>query len=297
MRWRGKLLVCAVAASGCAAPRHLHEQAGTRQWAELCHRLRSPATSSPSVSPRPRVATAGEVAQLHRIARRSMSSIVQVRTVVARRAFDESDIPDAHGISSMSGGTGVLIGADGIILTSAHVVRNASAMTVAFPDGSDRPVRKVAIDDRHDIAVVQVGGVRSVTPLSPGTEVPIRGTPVVAVASPLQRESSPFRTGVITNSRATLQDELDPTGGCCYGELIESTAQMESGFSGGPLLDGEGRFVGINVAVAGPVGTDRYRGYAIPFDSRIRRVIERLTAIVTTDANDDGVLSEIRFPN
>ena len=82
------------------------------------------------------------------------------------------------------------------------------------------------------------------------------------------------RPGVVTRASASMQEELDPTGQRDYRRLIESTAELAPGFSGGPLLNAAGRLVGLNVAVSGAPG-DR-RGYAIPFDARMGEVVARL---------------------
>ena len=60
--------------------------------------------------------------------------------------------------------------------------------------------------------------------------------------------------------------------------LIESTARIEAGFSGGPLIDTQGRLVGLNVAVTGHPDSKRCRGYAVPLDNRIHKALADLNA-------------------
>ena len=85
--------------------------------------------------------------------------------------------------------------------------------------------------------------------------------------------------GVVTRGRRSLQRELDPTGRRDYGDLVETTVKLEPGFSGGPLLDLKGRLVGLNVAVTGSPGTDRQRGYTIPFDNPMHEAIGQLVVL------------------
>lgn len=82
------------------------------------------------------------------------------------------------------------------------------------------------------------------------------------------------RTGVVTDTSASLQNELDPTQQRCYGRLIENTAQIEPGFSGGPLIDAAGRLIGLNVAVSG--SREGRRAYAIQLSQSVHQVVARL---------------------
>jgi len=96
--------------------------------------------------------------------------------------------------------------------------------------------------------------------------------PVVAVGcAPTDR----IRAGILTSADASLQVQLDPTGQCRYGGLLESTVPIEPGFSGGPLLDRTGRLIGLNVALAGRGLTQR--SYAVPFTAATRAAIASLT--------------------
>lgn len=174
-----------------------------------------------------------------------------------------------------STGSGVVIAADGWILTSEHVVRNASVIAVALADGTRHTVTRMAVHPQLDLAVLHID-CHDLTPLRFVNRPARTGTRVMALAGAAFCEQGPARTGIITQTQVSLQQELDPRRVRCYDRLIESTTQIEPGFSGGPLVDGEGNVVGINVAVSGE-GTGPFcRGYAIPLHAATRNTVADL---------------------
>ena len=179
----------------------------------------------------------------------------------------------AHGATP--GGTGVVIAAEGLVLTNEHVVRSASLITAVLADGSRHRVKRVVAATELDVAVLVLdcAGLR---PL-PLADSPVRvGEPVIAVGGRRSDEAISQRTGRVTHLAASLQNQLDPTRQRDYSRLIESTVRLEPGFSGGPLLDAAGQLVGLNVAMTGQPGQPRCRGYAIPFDTVTRKAINEL---------------------
>ncbi len=204
-----------------------------------------------------------------------MPSVVQIRTTLESPYFNDKRVALAQRISPRSGGTGVVIGSGGIILTNAHVLRDATAVTVVLSDGSEHGIERVVIDPHLDLAVIRIGDI-DVEPLRPVDLPPELGAFVVAVSLPGADVARAVRPGVVTNPSMSLQTQLDPRRTRNYDGLIESTTRIEPGFSGGPLLDGRGRLVGLNVAVAGPTDTVLHRGYALPFNNRTRTAVERL---------------------
>jgi S1-C subfamily serine protease len=174
----------------------------------------------------------------------------------------------------------VVLAASGVVLTSEHVVRDAGQIVVTLADGSERVAVGVAADDKLDLAVLRIVDIE-LRPLVPAFTSVNAGTPVVAVSACCRSEVECLRTGIVTNPAASLQNELDPMRTRQYGELIESTTELEQGFSGSPLVDKLGRFIGLNVAVVGALDRDTPRGYAIPFNDRVRDAVARLVAKVT----------------
>lgn len=278
MHLRTRLFLCAIlAASGCGTQRLNGQTASARQWAMLCSRLR-PAHQANSNPPRP--PTNIERTRLENAARDTSASLVQIHTVLKPSCGVELVGDRVRKTSSRSGGSGVAIAAGGIILTNAHVLRGALTITVSLPDGSTHRVDRVVTDPRLDLAVLRVGSA-DLPPLAPSGESVTPGTPVIAVSSLVGDLVDRARPGVVTRLTVSLQNQLDPTRRRDFADLIESTTHLAPGFSGGPLLDSKGRFVGLNVAATGTPGTEQTRGYAIPFNERTRLALASLVTEVT----------------
>lgn len=213
---------------------------------------------------------------LRLLAGSSARSIVQIRTVWHSPPAIDVIGTGAHATSKHSGGTGVIISSNGLILTNEHVIRRAERITVILGDGSVHDVTAVAIDPHLDLAVVLIAtsGLQSITPFGRSLRW---GEPVVAVARLGEDQEYSLRSGMVTDAYASLQNELDPSGRRDYATLVASTANLESGFSGGALLDGDGRFVGLSVAVSGGPTSPNRRAYAIPFGDAVSDAIARLT--------------------
>lgn len=248
------------------------------RWDRLCAQMRPGRTlptghsnASPALAP-------GQSEALRAAAGEMMASVVQVRTVASGAAAGGQADGPARPASLRSGGTGVVIASDGLILTNEHVVRHAKNVTVVFHDGAVYPVKAIVVHPRRDIAILQIDRTQ-IPSASPSQERVKPGTPVVAVSCAAEQRERCYRTGVVTSGRRSLQCELDPAGRRDYSDLVETTVRLEPGFSGGPLLDSEGRLVGLNVAVTGSPGTERHRGYAIPFDHPMREAVEQLVAL------------------
>lgn len=164
-------------------------------------------------------------------------------------------------------GSGVVYKRDGIIITNEHVVRSASdgKVKVAFADGGQEEGQVKASDAVSDIAVVEVD--RDDLPVADfQTELPQVGSLAIAIGSPLGFENS-ITVGVISGLNRTLP----VTGQQKQGEekypavdVIQTDAAISPGNSGGALLDGEGRVVGINEAYVPPTEGAVSLGFAIP---------------------------------
>ena len=144
-------------------------------------------------------------------------------------------------------GTGVVLSADGEILTNAHVVENATAIRVRLP-GDTEPTEAtlIAADAGNDLALLQI----KASDLLPATFAPTSevalGDEVVAIGFALDLDGDPTATlGIVSALDRTIITEEGALDG-----LIQTDAAISSGNSGGPLADAQARIVGINTAVA-----------------------------------------------
>jgi S1-C subfamily serine protease len=172
-------------------------------------------------------------------------------------------------------GSGFVVDEDGTIVTNAHVVDGADEVAVSFEEGGqsiDAEVQGVDLDT--DLAVLKIdpGEVENLTvlPLGDSSELEV-GDPVVAIGNPfgLQRTVT---TGIVS----ALQRHINAPSGFSISNVIQTDASINPGNSGGPLLDAQGRVIGINSQIAtgggqGSVGI----GFAVPVDTA-RDLLPRL---------------------
>jgi S1-C subfamily serine protease len=157
-------------------------------------------------------------------------------------------------------GSGVIVRADGVILTNAHVVGTASQVQVRFADGRRVAGTVLGRDPGVDIAVVRVGVTDlPVAPVGDSDLLQV-GQAAIAIGNPLGLERT-VTSGVVSAVGRTLPG-LEVDG------LIQTDAAINPGNSGGPLLDSRGRVIGINTAVLQPrigvVATGL--GFAVPIN-------------------------------
>jgi S1-C subfamily serine protease len=166
------------------------------------------------------------------------------------------------------GGSAGVIGADGYLLTSAHVVAGAQDVETAYTDGTEGTAAVVGRDPLSDLAVLRARG-----PVPPpvvlGDASTLRvGQFVVAVGTPLGLAGS-VTAGIVSG----LGRSLPTPSGRVIDEVIQTDAALNPGNSGGVLADSAGRMIGVNTAVAG-IGL----GLAVPINDTTREII---TALMT----------------
>lgn len=155
-------------------------------------------------------------------------------------------------------GSGFLINTEGDILTNAHVVLDASYITVKTSDGQEFNGNIIGMSETQDLAIVRVDELAGKEPLEIEMEPVDIGTPVVAIGSPNDK-SNTATTGEITATDLDFMDQYEYTG------LYEMTAEITQGSSGGPLIAADtGKILGINsIILEEKQGT----GYTIPLYS------------------------------
>lgn len=160
-------------------------------------------------------------------------------------------------------GSGVIINADGSILTAYHVVAGARTIAVTFADGTEATAEVVSAEPDQDLAVLLANGAPAViVPAVLGGSGVRIGDETFAVGNPLGLVAS-FSAGVISGFDRTIP--LRP-GNRVLGGLIQFDAAVNPGSSGGPLLNRDGQVIGIVTALANPSREDSFTGigFAIP---------------------------------
>jgi S1-C subfamily serine protease len=161
-------------------------------------------------------------------------------------------------------GTGIVVTANGLILTNHHVIAGASSLTVALSDGRELAARVVADDPSIDLAVVKV----AVADLAPaklgGTSDVTVGQVAIAIGSPLGTFSETVTKGIVSATGRTITVAGDRGRPVELRGLIQTDAAINEGNSGGPLLDINGSVIGVNTAAA---TSAEGIGFAIPIDA------------------------------
>jgi S1-C subfamily serine protease len=189
---------------------------------------------------------------------------------VARRLSPAIVRLDVERDEDTATGSGVLFRDDGMVLTSAHVILGADAISVQLADGRQHEGTLVGLDEVTDVAVVDIDATDlpvAVLGTAEGLEV---GAPAVAIGSPLGLRGGPsVTTGVISAVGRTIE----PVEGEALHGMLQTDAPIAAGSSGGALVDTAGAVVGIVTAVAAEPG-GRF-GFATPIDL-VRRVATQL---------------------
>lgn len=196
-------------------------------------------------------------------AERAGPAVVKIETGRGAQGQPWRGRPDQQGL-----GSGVIYSSDGHILTNAHVVAGASRVTVTLPDGRKLPAGVLGAEPQNDLAVLRVvGGGLPVAALSAAT---LRvGQLVVAIGNPYGLDFT-VTAGVVSALGRTLPLNANQK----LEHLIQTDTPINPGNSGGPLVDVQGRVVGITTAI---LPFAQGLGFAIP-SSTAYDVIGRVTA-------------------
>ena len=140
-------------------------------------------------------------------------------------------------------GSGVVFSKDGYVLTNNHVIDGAETVEVVFEDGSKFPATVIGKDEHTDLAVVKIEAPgRVITPMEIGNSDTLRvGEFVIALGSPFSLSSS-VTLGIVSQKGRSI-------GLLPFEDFIQTDAAVNKGNSGGPLLDVDGRLVGINTVI------------------------------------------------
>lgn len=177
--------------------------------------------------------------------------------VVSIRAFGSAG---AMGAGMAQGiGSGFILSADGVVVTNHHVVAGADSFEVRLKDGRRFRAQLRGSDRLTDLAVLDLEDAKDLPTLRLGSSESLQvGDYVIAIGSPLGLESTVTSGIVSAKGRGDLGLYRDS-----YLDFVQTDAAISRGSSGGPLVDLEGRVVGVNTAVAGP---GNGLGFSIPID-------------------------------
>ena len=170
--------------------------------------------------------------------------------------------------TSQSLGSGFVWSSDGIIVTNNHVVEGASKITVNFNDGRQMDAKLIGVDPDSDLAVLRItANGLTAAPIGTSSDLLI-GETVVAVGNPFGLSGS-VTTGVVS---ATGRSVPSKEAGRTFTDFIQTDASINPGNSGGPLLNIDGKVIGINTAIYAQA---QGIGFAIPVD-RAKKIIQDL---------------------
>jgi len=236
--------------------------------------------------------TASRRNALVRAAERAMPAVVSIsvtRTRIVREnpflsffpdEFFERFYPGAESREDVPGlGSGVIVGADGALLTNEHVVRGAEEIRVTLPDGRTFPAVVLGGSPVYDLAVLKVdaGGAKLPVAKLAANDDLIVGEWAIAIGNPfgfLLNDPQPSITvGVVSATRRDIKGGVAEGG--IYKNMIQTDAAINPGNSGGPLVNGLGEVIGINTFIFTRGGGSLGMGFAIPIGTA-KRILEEI---------------------
>lgn len=177
------------------------------------------------------------------------------------KRFQAPDAPGGGGrqMPARGQGSGFIISADGLVLTNAHVVKNAERVTVKLTDRREFVAKVLGSDPRTDVAVLRIEAKDlPVVPLGSARDLQV-GEWVLAIGSPFGFENS-VTAGVVSAKGRSLPDDS-------FVPFIQTDVAVNPGNSGGPLFNSRGQVVGINSQIYSHTGGYQGLSFAIPMET------------------------------
>lgn len=200
-------------------------------------------------------------ANIASVASKVEASVVSVVTQVQGDSFFGSQVTEGAG-------TGIILSADGYVITNKHVVADSEEVTVVTSDGTvHNDVRIVGVDPLNDLAYLKIKGVKDLRPANLGDSSSVRiGQNVVAIGNSLGEFQNTVTSGIISGTGRPIaaSSGRDNATFESLTDLIQTDAAINQGNSGGPLTNLSGQVIGINTAVA---ENAQSIGFAIPINS------------------------------
>jgi Do/DeqQ family serine protease len=223
-------------------------------------------------------------------AQKAVVTISSVKTVHERvpvnpllRQFFGNQIPDQDRETKEEGlGSGVIVAANGYILTNNHVVEGADKLTVGLSDGRTFTAKVIGADQKTDIAVVKIDATNLASVTLADSDKLRVGDIVFAIGDPLDVGET-VTMGIVSAKGRDLRLLADVGG---YEDFIQTDAAINLGNSGGALVDAKGRLVGINSAIISPSRGNIGIGFAIP----VNLAANIMTSLIATGTVTRGYL-------
>jgi len=208
------------------------------------------------------------------VAAKVVPSIVTV-TVFETGDADEEGLEGEEGLFGIGSGSGVVVSRDGYIITNHHVIDGATDYRIEFEDGRVYTAELVGSDELTDIAVLQISA-DNLVPIDIGSSEALNlGDPTIAVGNPLGQEGgASVSVGIVS----AFDRRVDFSASDFLHGMIQTDAAINSGSSGGALVNADGALIGITSAIgvsqAGPEGI----GYAIPVEL-VKRISDEIIEV------------------
>ena len=299
---RGPIIVGAVAValvSGAVGASAAVAAGGHDETAATVQAVAQAPAAAPAQAPVPAPAAKPPAGSVEEVAAKVLPSVAKLQITMGNQGGE---------------GSGVVLSADGLILTNNHVVAPVAdsgdgaqpaadgggdvSKTVTFSDGRTVPFTVVGTDPVGDLAVVRAQGVSDLTPIALGSSKDVKvGQQVIAVGSPLGLQGT-VTTGIVSALNRPVAAGDEPGGKLAVLDAIQTDAAINPGNSGGALVNMNGELIGINSAIAslgsgdpssgggqsGSIGL----GFAIPSD-QAKRIADELVSTGTASHGSLGV--------
>ena len=203
---------------------------------------------------------------------------VQRRHVLSPAGSDSADSAAVLEQRVVVNGSGSIVSPDGLILTNEHVIQAADDIRVLLYDGTDLPADVLMADPRSDFAVLKVSRTGLVPVRMGDWSTVARGQWSVVVGNPFGLGSDghlSVAVGVVSNLGRQLPG-LGETDDRFYNDMLQTTAPINPGHSGGPLFNIHGELIGVVTAMHTRTPADEGVGFAIPMTPAKRRIIDTL---------------------
>ena len=199
----------------------------------------------------------GSIAEVaNRVAPGVVSIVTEVRST---NFFGQSSTGSAAG-------TGMIVTSDGYVLTNKHVIEDANSVQIILDDGTTYDdVKLVGIDPLNDVAFLKINHVSDLPTVTLGDSKTVTaGQQVIAIGNALGQFQNTITSGIVSaTGRSITAASSDYSSAETLTDMIQTDAAINSGNSGGPLVNAAGEVIGINTAVADADGI----GFAIPISS------------------------------